>query len=417
MLRQIKHKIGNYLPALRSPNYRLYFVGQGISLVGTWIQNVAEAWLIYPILTGQQALLGIISAINLAPHFLLVLFAGVIVDRLPRRKALIFQQLLYASLAFTMFLLVYTKTVQVWHVMTIAFCFGIVFAFEMPTRQSLMMNLVKKKDYPSAISLNAAIYNIARSIGPALAGISIATIGISPAYLINSLSFLAVIVAVILMRLPREIRPTGSIDFRAGFRESFTFFKLNNIIVILLGILLLVTLFTWPLATLLPVFAKDVFHKGELGFGLLQTAFGIGALIGALCFSKLFSAVHDKAKLLKISFLTQFLAILFFSLSPWFIGALVAQVVNGLVTQTVISSCNTLIQLATPDNLRGRMLSFYSFVLVGGMPFGALLGSLGIATVGPRSTVGICAIAYLAAIWLLINFRKNYFQAELKEMV
>ncbi|MFZ5845362.1 MAG: MFS transporter [Patescibacteria group bacterium] len=414
MLARIKHRIGEFLPALRSHNYRLYFVGQGISLVGTWLQNVAEAWLIYPVLTNNRSLLGIVSAINLAPHFLFVLFAGVLVETWHKRRSLIAQQILYAGLAFVMFFLVFTKQVQVWHVMLIAFGFGLVFAFEMPTRQTLMLSLVEKKDYPSAISLNAAIFNAARAIGPAIAGVSIATIGIAPAYFLNSLSFLAVIVAVLLMRLPRQEQYEERISVILGLKESFIYLIQNKVIVVLLLILLLQTLFSWPLATLLPVFAKDVFHRGEVGFGLLQSAFGAGAVVGALGFSTLFSVARDKYKLLQLSIFGDIAAILVFSISPIFPLALLAQFCNGLLIQTIISTSNTLIQLVTPDTLRSRMLSFYSFVLVGGMPFGALLGSLGVVTVGPRLTVALSSILLALASFSLIAATRGKFQEKLQ---
>lgn len=417
MLQQLKHKVVDYLPALKSKNYRLYFFGQGISLVGTWLQAIAEAWLIYPVLTNNQSLLGIVSAVNLAPHFLFVLVAGILIDRLNKRRSLIIQQICYAILALVLFFLVQFKLIQVWQVMFGAFLFGLIFAFEMPTRQTLMLKLVEKKDYPSAISLNAAIFNGARAIGPALAGIAIATIGIAPAYLLNSLSFLAVIIAVLMMKLPKEKKPAENLSLKQGFTESFAFFRQNKIVVLLLGILFFQTMFTWPLATLLPVFAKDVFGKGEIGFGLLQSAFGLGALGGALFFSKLFSKIGDKAKWLRYALYAQFFAVFAFGFSPWFGLGLVLQVFNGLLTQMVISISNTLIQFVTPDFLRGRMLSFYSFVLVGGMPFGALLGSLGVGLIGPRLTVSMYALFYLISISVLLNFRKAKFQEKIREMV
>ncbi len=212
MWRIVKRFIGSWLPALRSRNYRLYFIGQGISLVGTWMAAIAEQWLVYPTLTDNKSLLGIVSAVNLAPTAVFVLLAGVIADRIDRRLGVIVQHLLYATIAMIMFVLVVTGVVQVWHVMVSAFFMGVVFAFDLPTRQSLMMSTVGKRDYGSAISLNTGIFNIARAIGPAIGGVVIAMAGVAPAYFFNSISFLAVIVSVWRMRsLPPRPDPRGTI--------------------------------------------------------------------------------------------------------------------------------------------------------------------------------------------------------------
>lgn len=414
MLSRVKHQIGEFLPALRSHNYRLYFVGQGISLVGTWLQNIAEAWLIYPVLTTNRSLLGIVSAINLLPHVALVLFAGVLAECFNKSRALIIQQLLYASFALVMFLLVYTKTVQVWQVMVAAFAFGTVFAFEMPTRQSLMLTLVNKSDYPSAISLNAAIFNAARAIGPALAGLAIATIGIAPAYLVNSLSFFAVIVAVALMRLPKQENQVRTASLKAEFMAGWSYIIQHKVIAVLLALLFLLTLFAQPLATLLPVFAHDIFAKGEVGFGLLQAAFGLGALTGALSFNTLFQKFSHKYRLLQFTLTAVFLTMVAFAFSPRFFLSLLIQIMSGWAVVSTIAYCNTVIQMNTPDHLRSRMLSFYSFVLIGGMPFGALFASIGVATLGARLTVLAASLLFVLTSTGLIATTKGKFQEKLQ---
>ena len=189
MLTKIRHTVGDFLPALRSSNYRLYFWGQGISLVGTWMQEVAQSWLIYPVLTDNKSLLGVVSFVNHIPTAALALFAGVMVDRVSRKQGLILTQSAFAIIACILWLLIVSKSIAVWHVMVATFLSGVVFAFDMPFRQSFMIELVEKKYYSSAIGLNAAIFNAARAIGPAVAGVLIAAFGIAPAYFVNSVSF------------------------------------------------------------------------------------------------------------------------------------------------------------------------------------------------------------------------------------
>ena len=255
MLHRVKHHVGNFLPALRYPNYRLYFLGQGISLVGTWMQTVAEQWLVYPILTSNKSLLGIVSFINLLPVTLLVLFAGVWADRIDRRKAQMILQSLYAAIAFIMSYLIFSGRVEVWHVIAASAVTGIVFAFDMPSRQALMVNLVDKEYFSSALSLNGAIFNAARVVGPAIAGALIAAAGIASAYFINGVSFLAVIVSVYLMQLPKHVSDTTHPPFRGQLAEGFAFIRATPMVSTSLLLVACLTIFTWPVNTLFAVFA------------------------------------------------------------------------------------------------------------------------------------------------------------------
>lgn len=411
-----KRLISNLWPALRSRNYRLYFVGQGISLVGTWMATVAEQWLIYPVLTNNRSLLGVVSAVNLIPTMCLVLFAGVLADRIDRKKAQIWIQSLFAVISCVLAILVFTGTIQVWHVLVATFLSGVIFAFDMPTRQSLMVSLVEKKDYASALSLNAGIFNIARAIGPAVAGLLIATIGIAPAYFLNSLSFAAVIISIVLIRLPDFQFSDKHESLRKEFKEGFIYIKENKVIAVLFSLLTLETLFTWPTITLLPVFAHDIFRRGEVGFGFLQSAIGVGAMIGAFSFSKIFHAIRDKYQILIFSFLIVVVTLITFAFSSVFAIALIAMFIGAGAISIIVATINTLVQTNTPDALRGRMMSFYSFVLIGGMPFGALLGSVGVATIGARLTAFTGAILFGLTSFCLIRVTRSKLQEKLAVM-
>lgn len=403
MITRVKHHIGNYLPALRSKNYRLYFIGQGISLIGTWMASVAEQWLVYPTLTNNQAMLGIASMLNLLPTTFLVLFAGVFADRVHKRVAVIVTQSIFAVISFLLGVLVFTRTIELWHVLAATFIGGVVFAFDMPIRAALMFQLVKKNDYASAVSLNSGIFNVARALGPAFAGFAIAAIGIAPAYGLNALSFLAVIASVFLMRLPAHVPHPDRLSIGKGLREAILHFRQNKVFVLVLLLIAANTLFTWPMNVLTPVFAHDIYNVGEFGFGLMVSAFGIGAVIGAFGFSKLFHTVKNTFSLLVMSINLTILSSLGYALIPSFRVTIVLAVVCGWAIATFVNLAATITQLNAPDNLRGRISSIYSLVLVGPMPFGALYASYMVGRIGPRYTVALGVSLFAVCAFIILS--------------
>lgn len=419
MLHTVKHKIANFMPALRSPNYRLFFVGQGISLIGSWMQSVAEQWLVYPVLTTNQALLGYISVVNMIPTLLFVLFAGVLVDRMDKRKMFIGFQLVYAAIAFTLYLLIVTNHIQLWHIFAAAALGGIIFSFENPTRQTFMMELVEKQYLPSAMSLSSALFNTARAIGPAIAGIVIAALGIAPAYLCNSISFFAVIISLLFMKFPKqqESEKKEHQPFFEGLKEGLVYIKTHKVYLAILAIVGTMTFFSWPASILQPVFAHDIFKKGELGFGLIQSSFGIGAMIGGITFSKIFEKLKYKHRLLFIAIAIEVLMMIGYVWSPWFWLALVFQMIGGWAISTTYSICGTLMIIAIPEHLRGRFSSIYTFVFMGCMPFGAMLSSLFVGVLGPQVLVTVCAIGIAVTITALIVGLKGKFQEKIAAMV
>ncbi|MBI3577498.1 MFS transporter [Candidatus Gottesmanbacteria bacterium] len=416
MLHQVRHHVGNFLPALRYPNYRLYFIGQGISLVGTWMQQIAEQWLIYPTLTNNKSLLGIVSAINLLPVTFIVLFAGVWADRVDRRKAQIVLQCLFSLIAFTMSYLIFSGRIQVWHVIVAALASGLVFAFDMPTRQALMVNLVDRQYFASALSLNGAIFNAARVVGPAVAGALIAVAGIAPAYFFNGVSFLAVIVSVYLMKLPEHPKEAQYPPFRRQLVEGFDFVRRTPLVSISLILVATLTIATWPVSTLMAVFAHDIFQRGEIGFGILTSAFGLGAMVGAFGFHALYHAVRLKDRLILATITTIAATTSIFALWHVFPIALVMLFLSGWSIATTIGTLNTVVQEVVPDNLRGRILSYYSFFLVGGMPLGALVASIGVGLVGAPNTIFFCAIAFFVISMSVIFATKEQFLSQLVGM-
>lgn len=409
MLQKAKHIAGDFWPALKSRNYRLYFFGQGISLVGTWMAAVAQQWLLYPTLTNNKSLLGVASAVNAVPTIVLLLFAGVIADRTDRRIGILIQQILYALVTFALFLLVSSGTIQVWHVFMATFLVGAVFAFDMPTRQALMIELVDKKHIASAIALNTGIFNTARVIGPTVAGLLIARSGIATAFFINGVSFIAVIASVLLMNIPRYIKIEQSDSVWRQLKSGALYIREHQHIWTPLLILFLLSLSTGPLVTFLPVFANDIFRVGEVGFGLLQAAFGFGAVVGSFGFSKLYQTIKDKHRFLAGLLIIISLSMAGFSYTPLFIFALLAIFLGGWAGATLMTFVRTAVHEHVPNHLRGRLVSYYSLVLIGGTPVGALFGSMGVGTIGIRLTVFLSALFFgITTLILTINLDKRY---------
>jgi len=418
MLHKVKEQIGSFLPALRSKNYRLYFVGQGISLIGSWMQMIAEQWLVYPILTTNKSLLGLIGAVGMLPMLLFVLFAGVLVDQVNKRNMFMLFQYIYMAIAICLFFLIATDQIQIWHIFVAALISGTIMAFESPTRMTFVMDLVEKKDLPSALALNQTMFNSARAVGPALAGFTIAAIGIAPAYLANGLSFFAVIASIYMMKFPK-MEPTTipHPPVLQGLKEGFQFITDHKIYLALLGIVGIMTFFSWPIATLLPVFAHDIYKTGEVGFGLLQSAFGIGAVVAGLSFHTLFGKVSKKYLLIYIGMAATIISFSIFAWSPWFWMALATQVIGGWAISTTYATANTLIITTIPQEFRGRIMSIYMFVFMGGMPFGALLSSGLVTWYGPRMTAFLCAMATLVAGFALILSMREKLQSKIMTMV
>lgn len=379
---------------------------------------IAEQWLVYPILTTNKSLLGLIGAVGMLPMLIFVLFAGVLVDRVNKRNMFLLFQYVYMAIAIVLFFLIATHQIQLWHIFVAALVSGTILAFESPTRMTFVMDLVDKKDLPSALALNQAMFNSARAVGPALAGFTIAAIGIAPAYLANGLSFFAVIASLYMMKFPKvENIIVQHPPILKDLKEGFQFIRDHKIYIALLGIVGILTFFSWPIATLLPVFAHDIFKTGEVGFGLMQSAFGIGAVVAGLSFHYLFSKVQKKYLLIYIGMAVTVVMFSIFAWTPWFWLALVTQMIGGWAISTTYATANTLIVTTIPQEFRGRIMSIYMFVFMGGMPFGALLSSGLVSLYGPRLTVFLCAIAtFVAGLTLILSMRSKL-QSKIMTMV
>ncbi len=364
--------------AMRHRNFRLYFWGQLISVVGVWMQSTALQWLVYRI-TGSQTSLGLVTFVNFLPVLLFSLFMGVITDQLPRRKILISTQVWFTVFAIILAALTWLGIVGYWHILLLSFLLGFGTALDMPARQAFVVEMVdgEKRDVMNAISLNSAIFNVARIVGPAIGGVVVAAVGEAPAFAINGITYLAVVMSLLLMKLTphrvAEARTPPLERMKSGFRYIFAERDILGLVLMVAA----VSVVSFGALTLVPVFAKDVLRVGAEGFGRLLASQGIGALFGSLLLIFLGDRFH-KGRLLLFSRLLLGPGIIGLALSrlPWLSMAFMVVLGYSFITQLVLT--NTLIQMFVPDELRGRIMSTFTWALGGFYPLGSLMmGALG----------------------------------------
>jgi MFS family permease len=355
--------------ALRHRDFRLWWFGQMVSLAGTWIQFVAQNWLVYR-LTGSPAMLGLVNFVGLVPTLPLGLWAGSLADRFDKRRLVVIAQTMMFAQAAVLAALTVTGVVRVWHVMALAFVFGVARALDVPARQSFIIEMVGKDDLTNAIALNSTIFNVARSVGPAVAGILVVAVGEGIAFTVNAATFLPVIGALLMMRtssIRRKARSTAGRQIAAGLR----YVRRNPLVWVAMSIVGVSAFFVMPYSVLLPVFAKQVFRGDADIYGFLMTFAGLGALAGALTVASL--GPKSPRGLLLSAANAAFAALIFsftFIRVFWLAAVVLAAVGFCFVVQN--SLANTLIQLNVPDRLRGRVMSIYFLVFMGAMRLGSL---------------------------------------------
>ncbi len=385
--------------ALRHPNYRLFFVGQGISLVGTWLTRVATSWLVYR-LTGSALLLGLVGFAGQIPTFFLAPFAGVMVDRWNRRRVLLVTQVLALVQSAALAVLALSGSVTVGRVLALSIFQGLINAFDMPARQAMVVEMVEaREDLPNAIALNSSLVNAARLVGPSIAGVLIAAFGEGWCFAIDALSYVAVVASLLAMRLPERARPARTTNVLADLREGFRYvagFRPIRAILILLG---LVSFAGVPYAVLMPIFAARVLGGGPHALGLLMGASGLGALTGALWLASR-QSVLGLGRVLVIAGAAFGAGLAGFALSRWMWLSLVLMVITGAGMMIQMAASNTLVQTLVDEDKRGRVMSFYAVAFFGMAPFGSLVaGWLG-DRIGAPATVLLGGVATLVAVAL-----------------
>jgi MFS family permease len=396
--------------ALHHRNFRLFWFGQMISLVGTWMQNVARGWLVLQ-MTNSPFLLGLVSMLGMLPILFVAPFGGALADNLNKRTVIITTQITAMTLALVLATLVFTKQVQYWHIVVLASILGITMAIDAPTRQSFIVEMVGKKDLLNAIALNSSIFNLARILGPAFAGLIISAIGIVLCFYVNGISYIAVIAGLLMMRgnfSPAKKKRTHVLK---DIKDGFSYARQNRNIMSLITLVALSSIFIMPYAMLMPVFARDVLQVGARGLGILLASAGVGALIGALSLA-LFSDYRKKGRFVMAGTSTFVIAALMFSFSnSYHISILLLLFIGwGMVMQN--ASINSLLQTITPDHLRGRIMSLYVLFFAGMMPFGSLQAGFIADRFGAQMALRVGGIIVACVTVFLFSSNKGLFNLE-----
>ncbi len=407
----------NTFIAFRSRNYRLYFTGQSISLIGTWMQRTAVSWVVYTI-THSTLMLGLTWFASQFPSFLFSLFGGVVSDRYNRYKVLLFTQVASLIQAGILTTLVFLQEATVWRILGMGVLLGIINAFDVPARQALVYDMVDNKDdLPNAIALNSSMVNLARLIGPAVSGIVLDKLGNGVSFLLNTASFLAVIVSLLLMKLPAYIATEHKQKVMGEMKEGFRYLKRTPSIGLLLLMLACMSFLVLPFNTLLPVYAKEIFKGNASIFGYINSFIGVGSISGAFFLASL----KPGTNLYRILFINTILfgigLILFshetnFSLAMFF-AALAG---FGMMSQTTIT--NTILQTIVAISMRGRVISFYAMAFFGMQPFGSLLvGAISNFWGAPNTILTEGIIAIVIALIFMPFLRKEHSKMKIKKPV
>jgi MFS family permease len=378
--------------ALSHRNYRLFFGGQSISLIGTWMQQIAVNWLVYR-LTQSALLLGVVGFTSRIPTFLLASFAGVLADKWNRHRILVVTQTLSMLQAFILAILVLTNTIAIWHIISLSLFLGLINALDTPARQSFVVDMVdKSEDLANAIALNSSMVNGARLVGPSVAGMLIATVGEGICFLLNGLSFFAVIISLLAMKITSEKRETKGTPVWQGLREGFAYafgFSPIRSVLLLLG---LVSLMGMPYMVLMPVFARDILHGGAHTLGFLTAASGCGALVGAIYLASR-KSVLGLGRIIVIASSLFGIGLIAFSLSRLFWLSLSLMILTGFGMMVQMASSNTVLQTIVDDDKRGRVMSFYTMAFMGMVPFGSLLAGSLANMIGAPETIMIGGVS------------------------
>ncbi len=399
--------LGRTFLALRHRNYRLFFFGQMISQVGTWMQATAQAWLVLQ-LTHNALLLGIVSLLQYVPVMMFSLYGGVLADRVPKRTLLLVTQSISLVQSAVMWFLVITRAVQVWHVLLLVALLGITNALDSPTRNAFINEMVGREDLPNAIALNSSLANMARVLGPGLGGVLIAWLGVAPLFLLNTLSFIAVIIGLCMIdirtlyALPGKRTDEKKRSTLQSLREGLSYSWHMPAVLLIIGLIGGIGLFGITFNVMLPLFATEVFHAGATGYGFIAAAYGLGAL-----FSALWVAWGNRQPSIRFLLIAAFVfgaLEIAFAFSPVYILAFPLLIGIGFAQIVVTATANTAVQTIVPDHLRGRIIGVYLLVYTGALPLGNFLAGALTTRIGVSTTFllgGTLSLVVAIIAWLL----------------
>jgi MFS family permease len=394
--------------AFKSRNYRLYFMGQGVSLIGTWMQKTAVSWVIYS-LTHSASMLGVTLFCSLFPSFLLSTIGGVVSDRYNRFKVLLTTQVASLVQALLLAALILLKHYEVWEILTLSAILGIINAFDVPARQSLVYEMVDDKDdLPNALALNSSMVNLSRIIGPGLAGLVLYSVGDGACFLLNALSFVAVIISLLMMKLPAYVATPHKKDVLGEWKEGFVYIWNTPAIFSLVVMLGFVSLLVLPYNTLIPYFARDVFAGTSRTFGIIDSFIGLGAFTGAIFLASQKTGA-DLRKILFINTIVFGIGLIFLSHMHVYGVFLFFAIMTGFGMMSQVTVTNTLIQTTADPKMRGRVISVYAMAFFGMQPLGGLLIAFIVKHIGPPDTLlfqGIAALVLAGFHWRYIHKEK-----------
>jgi len=402
---------GTMFRAFRNRNYRLFYFGQTVSLSGTWMQTIAQAWLVLQ-LTNSKVALGTVTMLQFLPITIFVLFAGVIADRVPKRRFILVTQALAMSQAIALAVLVWSGQVQLWHVYALALVLGVANAFELPTRQAFVIEMVGKDDLLNAVALNSGMFNGARLVGPAIGGLVIATAGVKGAFLLNGISFLPVIAALLMMnpaqfytmgrRVARPVNPLA--ELQEGLAYAFR----TPAVLLIVILVAIIGMFGYNFTVMLPLVDRFVLGRGAVGLGFLTAAVGLGALTSALLLARRKAATKFTLFAGGAAFAALLGAV---ALSHWYYVTLLFLLCVGMASTAFGTTANTSLQLATPDHLRGRVMALYMLLFAGSTPIGGFFTGFMAEHLGVQATVGIeaglCGLGLAAGLLYYLSHRRQ----------
>ncbi|MBK0380008.1 MFS transporter [Mucilaginibacter segetis] len=406
----------NTFKALKSRNYRLYLTGQSISLIGTWMQKTAVSWVIYE-LTHSTFMLGLTLFATMFPSFLFSLIGGVVSDRYNRFKVLLGTQIASMIQAVLLATLILLKHYAVWEILSLSVVLGIINAFDVPARQSLVAEMVDDKEHlPNALALNSSMVNLSRLIGPGIAGLVLETLGDGVCFALNAASFIAVIGSLLMMRLPKYEAKIHTKNVFEELREGMAYLKRTPSISFVLLMLALISLFVLPFSTLIPYYAKDVFNGTASTFGVIDSFIGLGAFAGAIFLASI-KAGRNLRQILFVNTLVFGTGLILFSHEHNYVLALVFVTIAGFGMMSQITISNTLIQTSVTPEMRGRVISYYAMAFFGMQPLGGLLVGALSKWIGTTNTLlfeGFAALLIGLMHWIFLRKLK---QKEIRKKV
>jgi MFS family permease len=399
---------GGTFRALRNRNYRLFYAGQIISLSGTWMQTIAQALLVLQI-TDSKIALGTVTMLQFLPITIFVLFAGVIADRVPKREFIVATRSLAMVQAFILAALVWTGQVELWHVYVLALVLGLANAFEQPTRQAFIVEMVGREDLPNAVALNSGVFNAARLIGPAIGGVLIAAAGLKWAFTLNGLSFIPVILALMMMRSDElyPVPPREAGNPLSELREGLSYAFRTPAALLIVILVAVIGTFGYNFTVMLPLIARYVLDQGSEGLGFMTAAVGLGAVISALMLARQQTASRTTMFVGGAAFCVMLLLV---ALSQWYVVTLVALLLLGVANTAFSATANSSLQLASPDHLRGRVMGLYMLLFAGSTPIGAIITGFLAERLGVSSAIAInaaaCALGLAAGLLYYVRHRE-----------